>query len=233
MTLKALIFDVDGTLAETEELHRAAFNDTFAAWGLDWHWSREDYAELLKTGGGKERLRAFQAPLPEAARLPDQDIVRLHREKTARFGELVGRGDLELRPGIDELIQIAREAEMKLALATTTSRPNVDALTRACWAKPADRVFDVIASGDEVARKKPDPEIYQLALDRLGLPPRDCLAFEDSRIGLLSASAAGLPVVVTPSLYTADEDHSGAAHRLPDLAKPNWPLFLKATLLSY
>jgi HAD superfamily hydrolase (TIGR01509 family) len=233
MTLKALIFDVDGTLAETEETHRAAFNATFAAWGLDWHWSRDAYRELLKTGGGKERLRAFQAALPEAARLSDDDVVRLHKDKTALFGEMVAKGDLSLRPGIEDLVQLAREAELKLAIATTTSRPNVEALTRACWGRAAGDIFDVIASGDEVARKKPDPEIFELALSRLGLPPRDCLAIEDSRIGLLSALGAGLPVVVTPSLYTADEDHSGAAQRVPSLERRNWPPLLKATLLGH
>jgi len=233
MTLKALIFDVDGTLAETEETHRAAFNATFAAWGLDWNWSREDYHELLKTGGGKERLRAFMAELPEAARLSEEEVLRLHAEKTALFGEMVAAGDLRLRPGIEDLVQLSREAELRLAIATTTSRPNVEALTRACWGRAAEEVFDVIASGDEVRRKKPDPEIFQLALTRLGLPPRDCLAFEDSRIGLLSALGAGLPVVVTPSIYTADEEHMGAAYRLPDLARGNWPPMLRATLLSH
>ncbi|ARE41629.1 hypothetical protein RGUI_3488 [Rhodovulum sp. P5] len=234
MTLKALIFDVDGTLAETEETHRQAFNETFAKWGLDWNWSREDYRVLLKTGGGKERLRAFQDKLPDGApRLSDEDIVALHKDKTALFGDLVAKGELALRPGVEDLILKAREAELQLAIATTTSRPNVDALMQATFGKPADRIFDVIASGDEVQRKKPDPEIYLLALRRLDLPPRDCIAFEDSRIGLNSALDAGLRVVVTPSLYTADETHSGATCRVPSLDRDHWPPILKATLLSY
>ncbi|MBK1634493.1 HAD family hydrolase [Rhodovulum adriaticum] len=233
MTLQALIFDVDGTLAETEELHRQAFNETFAEWGLDWSWSRDDYRVLLKTGGGKERIAAFQATLPEGARrLSGDEIKALHKDKTTRYGALIAHGHLELRPGVADLIEKAREAGLKLALATTTSRPNVEALTRACWGKAAADVFPVIASGDEVAHKKPDPEIYNLALKRLGLPPKDCMAFEDSRIGLHSAMGAGLPVVVTPSLYTDEEEHMGAAHRIPDLSRQNWPLMLVARLCS-
>ncbi|MBL3586886.1 HAD-IA family hydrolase [Rhodovulum sulfidophilum] len=232
MTIRALIFDLDGTLAETEETHRAAFNASFAARGLDWHWSREDYAVLLKTGGGKERLRAFQAGLPEAARLPEADLVRLHAEKTETYGRMIAEGAVGLRPGVEDLILHAREAEMAIAMATTSSRPSVEALVRACWGKPADRVFDVIAAGDEVARKKPDPGIYRLALERLGLPARDCLAFEDSHIGLQSARAAGLGVVITPSTYTEDDDFTGAAYCAPTLEQHNWPLILKAMLLS-
>lgn len=232
MTLKALIFDVDGTLAETEETHRKAFNEAFAAWGLRWEWSRADYRELLKTGGGKERLRAFQATLPaDAPRLSGDDIAKLHKDKTARYGAMVENGDLELRPGVEDLIRTAHAADLKLAVATTTSRPNVDALMMSTMGKPADKVFDVIASGDEVARKKPDPEIFLLALRRLDLPPRDCLAFEDSRIGLTSALEAGLRVIVTPSTYTDDEEHGGAAARVPSLERDNWPPMLRASLL--
>ncbi|TCP63229.1 HAD superfamily hydrolase (TIGR01509 family) [Rhodovulum bhavnagarense] len=233
MTLNALIFDVDGTLAETEEIHRRAFNETFAEWGLDWNWSQDDYRVLLKTGGGKERIAAFQFSLADTARkLTDDEIRALHKDKTARYGHLIAQGHVTLRPGIADLVEKAREAGMRLALATTTSRPNVEALTQACWGKAAADLFPVIASGDEVARKKPDPEIYLLALKRLGLPPRDCVAFEDSRIGLHSAMGAGLPVVVTPSLYTDEEEHMGAAFRIPDLSRKNWPLMLVARLCS-
>lgn len=234
MSLQALIFDVDGTLAETEEAHRAAFNEVFARRGLDWHWTQDDYRRLLKTTGGKERMRAFQATLPEGARrLTDDEIAALHVEKTGRYAEILAAGGLTLRPGIEDLIALAREAEVKVAVATTTNRPNVEALTRCCWGKAASDLFDVIAAGDEVAAKKPAPDVYALALDRLGLPPRACLAFEDSRNGLLSALGAGLAVVVTPSTYTDDEDFTGAAYRLPSLAKANWPAILRATLLSH
>ncbi|SIO27387.1 haloacid dehalogenase superfamily, subfamily IA, variant 3 with third motif having DD or ED [Rhodovulum sp. ES.010] len=234
MTLKALIFDVDGTLAETEEAHRQAFNESFAARGLDWHWDREDYRRLLATTGGKERMRAFQADLPEGARrLTGDEIAALHAEKTARYGDILASGGLALRPGIAELVELAREAELCLAVATTTNRPNVEALTRCCWGKPAEQVFDVIAAGDEVAAKKPAPDVYRLALARLALPPRNCIAFEDSHNGLMSAMGAGLPVIVTPSAYTEGEDFTGAAYRLASLEREHWPLNLQAKLLSH
>lgn len=231
MTLKALIFDVDGTLAETEEAHRRAFNESFAAHGLDWHWRPEDYRRLLATTGGKERMRAFQAELPgRARRLSDDEIAALHRDKTARYGRILAGGDLALRPGVADLIEMARKADLGLALATTTNLPNVEALSRCCWGRPASRVFDVIAAGDEVATKKPAPDVFLLALDRLGLPAGACLAFEDSRNGLLSAMGAGLPVIVTPSAYTRGEDFTGAAAILPSLERAHWPAALAAAL---
>ncbi len=212
----ALIFDVDGTLAETEELHRRAFNETFAEAGLTWRWSRADYRILLRTTGGKERIAAFltrEGLDPRAV-----DIPALHHAKTARYGALMAAGAIGLRPGVAELIDRARRAGLRLAVATTTSRPNVEALTLAVWKRPAAEVFDVLACGDEVAAKKPDPEIYRLALVRLGLSPASCLAFEDSRNGLLSALGAGLACIVAPSAYTEGEDFRGARAVLPDLA---------------
>lgn len=211
MTLKALIFDVDGTLAETEEAHRQAFNHVFADWGLGWHWSQPQYRALLKTTGGKERIRAWQNGLPEAAhRLSDGEIARMHREKTAIYTGILAEGGLDLRPGVADLIATARAGGMRLAVATTTNQPNVEALTRSCWNAEPYEVFDVIAAGDEVAAKKPAPDVFNLALERLGLPPGSCVAFEDSLNGLISARGAGLAVVVTPSIYTDDQDFSQA-----------------------
>lgn len=215
MTLKALIFDVDGTLAETEEAHRRAFNDTFAAAGLGWHWDHDTYLRLLKVTGGKERMRAWTA---EAGHGPREDIIpALHRAKTARYADILATGGLKPRPGVLRLIGDARAAGLKIAVATTTSPGNVEALTRALWRKPAAQVFDAIAAGDEVARKKPDPAVYQLALARLGLPASAALAFEDSRNGVLAARAAGLRVVAAPSLFTSRDDLSAADVLLPDL----------------
>lgn len=216
--MRALIFDVDGTLAETEEAHRRAFNETFATEGLRWHWDRDTYAALLCTTGGKERIAAFVRDLRPAGPLPDADrIADLHRLKTARYAAILAQGGLGLRPGVAALIEAARAAGLRLAVATTTSRPNVEALTRCCWGLDAAAVFDVIAAGDEVAAKKPAPDVYALALDRLGLPADRCLALEDSRNGVLSALGAGLPVIVTPSVYTAGEDFSGARRVLQSL----------------
>ena len=121
-----------------------------------------------------------------------------------------------------DLIAFARARGLALAVATTTNRPNVDALTQACWNQPAAQVFDVIAAGDEVAAKKPAPDVCLLALQRLALPPEQALAFEDSRNGLISAQSAGLRVVITPSLYTQDEDFTGADLIVPDLADPGF-----------
>ena len=218
MTLRALIFDVDGTLAETEEAHRAAFNRTFAAHGLGWHWSMDDYRWLLKTTGGKERMQAWQETLPQGARrLTSDEIAALHREKTALYGQILAAGDLALRPGVAALIDMARAAGLRLAVATTTNLPNVAALTRCCWNTEPDAVFDVIAAGDEVAAKKPAPDVFELALARLGLAPDTCIAFEDSLNGLHAARGAGLAVLITPSVYTDDQDFADAQLVRPGL----------------
>lgn len=211
--LEALIFDVDGTLAETEELHRAAFNAAFAEAGLGWHWTQADYHRLLKTTGGKERIAAFMAETCVGG----VDIPALHKAKTAHYTAMMARGGLVLRLGVADLIDRARSAGVRLAIATTTSRPNVDALCAACFGQPSDAVFEVIACGDEVAAKKPAPDVFVLALHRLGLPASACLALEDSRNGLRSARAAGLCTIVTPSVYTADEDFAGAWQVRPNL----------------
>ncbi|MFN4193222.1 MAG: HAD-IA family hydrolase [Tabrizicola sp.] len=215
--LEALIFDVDGTLSETEELHREAFNRTFAARGLDWHWTRDDYRRLLTTTGGKERIARH---IRECGADPTRfDIPAMHRDKTDRYTALMSEGGVTLRPGIAELIAAARAAGLRLAVATTTSRPNVEALTQAAFGQPAERVFDVLACGDEVAAKKPAPDVYLLALDRLGLTPDAAVALEDSSNGLRAARAAGLACVVSPSTYTDGEDFAGAAAVVAEFAE--------------
>lgn len=215
MELKALIFDVDGTLAETEEVHRQAFNETFAAQGLDWHWSKEDYRTLLRTTGGKERMVKQREDLGSGP--SDAQIADLHKAKTQRYVEIIASGQVSLLPGVAELISRARSAGLRLAIATTTSRANVEALIAATLRKPAGEIFEVIAAGDDVAQKKPAPDVYLLALQGLGLPPAACLAFEDSRPGLAAAKAAGLRVVLTPSEYTRGDDFSAADWVIPDL----------------
>ncbi len=224
MSLRALIFDVDGTLAETEEAHRAAFNSTFKAWGLDWNWPVDDYRTLLKTTGGKERMRAHQATLPVGERrLTDDEIAKLHVEKTAAYGAVLASGQLELRPGVADLIIAARKRGLKIAVATTTNAPNVEALCQCCWGKPALEVFDHVAAGDMVKQKKPAPDVFLLALEQLGLPADACIAFEDSRNGVLSALGADLPVLVTPSAYTDTDDFSNANWLIPTLEVKNLP----------
>ena len=207
-TLRALIFDVDGTLAETEELHRQAFNETFTAENLPWHWDQPLYAQLLEVTGGKERIAHYIATHTPATPMEAPRIAAVHAAKTARYTALIDNGTITLRPGIPELLQDAAAAGLRLAIATTTSRPNVDALLRATLgANP----FEVIACGDEVAAKKPAPDIYELALQRLALPPEDCIAIEDTLNGVRSAQGAGLRCIVTPSLYGGQGPFPGAA----------------------
>ncbi|MGV6804818.1 MAG: HAD family hydrolase [Ruegeria sp.] len=226
MTVKALIFDVDGTLSETEEAHRIAFNHAFDEAGIGWHWTVSDYTALLRVTGGKERMRAHR-DAADTQSLTDAEIAALHDRKTQIYARSVAAGQVGLRPGVAELIASARAAGLRLAIATTTSRPNVDALCRACWGCPAHQIFDVIASGDEVPAKKPAPDVYQLALDRLGLPAKACLAIEDSANGVRSARAAGIEVLVTPSAYTAGDDFQGARWFIPNLLADHLPDVLR------
>jgi HAD superfamily hydrolase (TIGR01509 family) len=222
MTLRALIFDVDGTLAETEEAHRRAFNRAFRDANLGWVWSVDHYRKLLETTGGKERMRRHRDELGQTEP-SDNDIAALHRVKTKIYDEILAAGGQQLRPGVAALIERARAAGLKIAVATTTNRPNVDALCQCCWGRPADQVFDVIAAGDEVTSKKPAPDVFLLALKRLGLPASDAIAFEDSVNGLRSAQSSGLRTLVTPSAYTAHQDFSAAQWVVNDLTSDRLP----------
>ncbi|MFB9222544.1 HAD-IA family hydrolase [Paracoccus cavernae] len=216
--IRAFIWDVDGTLAETEEAHRLSFNEAFAAAGLGWDWDRAAYRRLLLTTGGKERIRAHANAVGLA--LADEQIRALHADKTRRYTRMVAEGRVALRPGVTEMIAKGRAAGIAQAIATTTSRPNIDALVEAAFAQPADRVFDVIAAGDEVITKKPAPDVYLLALSRLELAAADCIAFEDSRPGAASARAAGLRIVLTPSAYTEGDDFGAVDWMIAGLDAP-------------
>jgi len=219
--LQALIFDVDGTLAETErDGHRPAFNQAFLEHGLDWRWDERLYGELLAVTGGKERIAHYAARhAPEIAADPGFPalVQRLHRSKTAHYIGRVEQGGLPLRPGVARLIKAARAANIRLAIATTTSPDNVQALLRASLAPDAPDWFEVIGAGDIVPNKKPAPDIYQWVLARLGLPAASCLAIEDSVNGLQSALGAGLRCLVTPGEYTRHENFAGAWRVLESL----------------
>ena len=221
--LKALIFDVDGTLAETEDLHRQAFNRAFGALGLPWAWTPEFYAELLTVMGGKERLahyiETFQAPDAETLR---GRLAEIHGLKTRVYGNLIESGSLGLRPGVARLIGEARAAGLRLAVASTTNRANVDGLLRINF-PGGDAPFPVIACGDEAARKKPAPDVFDLAVSRLGIDPSEAIAFEDSAAGIRSALDAGLPVLATRSRYTASHRLDGAFSAVSDLGEPGAP----------
>lgn len=215
---RALIFDCDGVLADTErDGHLPAFNETFAHFELPVRWSEDDYAEVLRIGGGKERLASLLTPaFVEAAGLPQdeaaqQDLVRQwHKEKTGRYTAKVRAGELPGRPGIARIVDEAHAAGWILAVASTSAEESVRAVLEHAVGPAAAAWFSVFA-GDVVPRKKPAPDIYVLALDQLGVDASDAVVVEDSANGLRAALAAGLTTVVTVSSYTTDEDFTGAA----------------------
>ncbi len=225
--LKAFIFDVDGTLADTERHgHRVAFNQAFAQSGLDWFWSEETYGELLAVTGGKERMRHYlqshDKPEKEFAGL-DRLIAELHACKTRNYVELLNNSAIPLRPGVERLLREARARSMRLAIATTTTPQNVTALLVNTLGADSPGWFDVIGAGDIVPRKKPAADIYHYVLERLALGAEQCLAFEDSANGITASRGAGLDTVITYNGYTAADDFSGAALVLDQLGDPDNP----------
>lgn len=222
MKLEALIFDVDGTLAETEELHRQSFNLTFQQFKLGWHWDPELYTELLQTTGGKERMIRYVEHYRPQERAVLEQLPALHRTKTRSYLDLLGKGALKLRPGVERLIDEAQERGVKLAIATTSTPLNVKALLRSTLGEDSPNWF-AIAAGDVVDRKKPDPAVYFEALEALEVGPAHAVAFEDSTNGLRAARRAGITVVATPSLYLTREDFSGAAAVVSNLGEPSRP----------
>ena len=222
--LKALIFDVDGTIAETEKNgHRVAFNRAFAAAELNWHWSVEFYRELLAISGGKERIRFYvEQYKPERQAQEDLTnfITKLHLAKNKYYRQLLGQGAIPLRLGVERLITEAREQGIRLAIATTSALPNTLALLQKFlnpdW-------FEVIAAGDIVPVKKPAPDIYHYVLQQMNLKPEDCLVLEDSHHGLQAATIAGLKTIVTVNDYTKNQDFSNAVLVLNHLGEPEQP----------
>jgi beta-phosphoglucomutase-like phosphatase (HAD superfamily) len=226
--LKALIFDVDGTLADTESAHRAAFNQAFAACGLDWHWDEALYTRLLHISGGKERIANYwqqsHPDVREVASMGMQETVnRLHELKTAAYNQAVMDGTVELRPGVLRLMSEAQDQGLQLAIATTTSPVNIASLLRRAMGADWRLNFSAIGDASTAPIKKPHPQVYLQMLDAMHLPPQACIAFEDSHNGLLAARAAQLATVITPTHYTADHDFSGAMRIVPDLTHVDLP----------
>ncbi|OUD13903.1 HAD family hydrolase [Thioflexithrix psekupsensis] len=225
--LSALIFDVDGTLAETErDGHRVAFNESFMAHSLNWFWSDGLYGELLKITGGKERLAHFiehyQPDMPNG--MPIETLINtLHQEKNKRYLQILQAGKIPLRPGVLRLLNAARNSGVKLAIATTTTLENVHHLLSCTLSSDAINWFDVIAAGDVVAAKKPAPDIYFYALEKLQLPANECVAIEDSANGLQAALQAELTTLITLNDYTANENFTGAALVVNQLGEPDAP----------
>ena len=216
--MSTLIFDCDGVLADTErDGHRVAFNSTFREFGLPVEWSEEEYAVKLQIAGGKERMASLLTPefvrangLPEDADGQAAKLASWHKRKTAIYTEMVADGTLPTRPGIRRVIAEAQDAGWKLGVASTSAEASVRAiLERAAGPERASR-FDVVLAGDVVDQKKPAPDIYLMALERLGVPAAETLVIEDSRNGLLAARAAGLRCVMTVNGYTEEEDNSEA-----------------------
>ena len=225
--LQALIFDVDGTLADTErDGHRVAFNRAFADAGLDWDWTVELYGDLLSVTGGKERilyyLDRYRRDFAKPADLP-RFVADLHAAKTKYYLDILAERGIPLRPGVERLLTEAREAGLRLAIATTTTPANVTALLESVLPGKLSW-FEVIGAGDVVPAKKPAPDIYCYVLDELRLGPDQCMAFEDSELGLRSSLAAGLKTIVTVSPYTEGQDFTGAALVADQLGEPTHPL---------
>ena len=221
MTFEALLWDVDGTLAETErDGHRVAFNQAFAAAGLPWAWDVEHYGRLLAVTGGRERLLAdfaLRADAPADAAEREALARRLHVAKNAAYAGLVDDGCVALRPGVAELMDDCRRRGLRMAIATTTSRANVDALLRAQLGARWATAFDAVVCGEDVARKKPDPSVYVQALRGLGVDSAQALAIEDSPAGVAAARGAGIATLVTRSVYFADAAVPGALATGPGL----------------
>lgn len=205
--IRALLWDVDGTLAETErDGHRVAFNEAFASMGLAWRWDEVRYGELLRVTGGRERLMrdlSERSDAPALASEREQLAAELHRRKNLAYARLVEDTRIPLRPGVHELIDEAHSAGWTQAIVTTTSTANVEALLSHHLGGSWKRLFAVRICGEDVRHKKPDREAYDVALRALSLPPLQALALEDSPGGVASAQGAGVPVVVTRSAYFA------------------------------
>jgi HAD superfamily hydrolase (TIGR01509 family) len=221
--MRALIFDCDGVLADTErDGHRVAFNRAFRAMGLDVEWDIELYGRLLQIAGGKERMRHFFDTTAWPANVGDKDafIQDLHRRKTDLFMQIIESGELPLRPGVRRLVDEAIGDGMPLAVCSTSNERAVNRVIETMLGAERKARFAAILAGDVVKKKKPDPEVYDLARQRLGLPGRDCVVIEDSRQGLLAAKAAGMWCVITTNGYTASEDFAGADLVVPELGDP-------------
>ena len=225
--ISAVLFDVDGTMADTEcNGHRLAFNAAFNDFGLNWDWNIPLYGKLLNITGGKERIRYYlEKYAPDKLRINELEtwIADLHNTKTKYFVALLNRGLIPLRPGIARLIHELRSAKIKIAIATTTTPENVTTLLKSTLGGDSLTWFNVIAAGDIVPEKKPAPDIYIWALERLRLPAPQCIAIEDSELGLNSALAAGIDTIVTVSSYTKLQNFTGASVVLSDLGEPSKP----------
>jgi len=222
--LKAIIFDLDGTLAATEETHRQAFNTAFTEFNIPFQWSVSEYIELLNISGGKERIlkflqsKEFEAPGNEYLR---EYTLKVHQRKSEIYREKLIAGHIGLRNGVDRLIKEAKQKGISMAIATCTSTANIEVVLRSALGEDALSNFETLVSCDLVVDKKPAPAVYQYALASLGLKPENCIVVEDTSNGNRAALSAGLKTVITTHPLTVDEDFTGASLVIDQLGEPD------------
>jgi HAD superfamily hydrolase (TIGR01509 family) len=227
MTPEALVFDLDGTFVDTDEMHRRAFNQAFLEFELGFEWKPDVYEKLLTVSGGADRIRHFidGLPLSQEQKLALHAVVpAVHREKTRIYGELLEGNAAKLRSGVRRLMAEARQAGLKIGVVATSASANMQPLILAVLGREGASGIGAFVSADRVARKKPAPDIYLLAASMLRIPPERCVAFEDSTNGVRAAKAAGLFTIATPSRWTRTQDFSHADVCLSELAEPDAPL---------
>lgn len=217
---RCVLFDVDGTIAETEgNAHLPAFNRALAEAGLPWRWSRDDYARLLKTTGGLERLLRFAQESGNDAEALREQLAQVHKAKNRHFEAIMEEGGVPAREGFVELVRELTDCGIAWGVVTTTSRSNWNALWTHTLSRHGLPAPSVIICGEDVSAKKPDPEAYQLALRWLEMPPQRCCAIEDSRNGLLAAKLAGLEVAIVRSEFFGDEKFGEASVFVDELTE--------------
>ena len=216
--VKAVIFGAIGVIAETSDLQRQAFNLAFHEQGLDWEWDTDTYRRLLSINGGQTRLRAYRNEDAQRSNVTDAVIATLHERKTYHYSTLTAAGAVTPRPGVAELIKVCRDAGVRVAFCTSTSMENVDAIKSALGDQLDFGAFASITTIDKISAVKPAPDAYLHCLSQLGLAANEVIAIEDTPVSMAAAIMAGIAVVATPGAMTDDQDFSGAALIVDDLA---------------
>ena len=228
MKLKAVIVDVDGTLVETENYHRIAFNKTFLLNNLNFSWDKLEYKKLLEIAGGKERLIYFFKQKKLDHKFQKKNFISdLYDQKRNIYKSILPKSIKLLRPGVNHLLKRLKSNNIKISIATSSSFISVNSLSKSIWNKPIKDVFDEVITGDDVFKKKPSPEVFNLSLDKLNIQNSDCVVIEDSKIGLKAAKLAKIKTLITPSFFTMDQNFEDADYITPNLEYDNLPKFLK------